>query len=260
MNATKTNPPLADRVLFITDSGKAIPAVTEAEMRAVDHIASKEFGLGILQMMENAGRSLAQHVMERLAERERGVVVLAGAGGNGGGGLCCVRHLLNHSVEARVVLTKPPGEYTGAAGRQWEILARSGVEPLALDASGQALESAAIVVDALLGYSLRGAPRGAAAKLIERCNHAADYVLALDLPSGLDATSGESPGACIRADETLTLALPKTGLRRYAGDLFVADIGIPAAVFGQLGLDVPEFFGRRYRIRLRAEEPSAGIA
>jgi NAD(P)H-hydrate epimerase len=229
-------------------------------MRAVDRIAGEDFGLGILQMMENAGRGLAQHVMERLPDSELGVVVLAGTGGNGGGGLCCARHLLNHGVRVSVVLTRPPDQYSGAAGRQWEILARSGVGALPLEDSGRALESAAIVVDALLGYSLRGAPRGAAAELIERCNQVADYVLALDLPSGLDATSGDAPGDSIRADETLTLALPKTGLRRYAGDLFVADIGIPAAVFRQVGLDVPDFFGNRYRIRLSVEEPSAGIA
>lgn len=254
MRATRATATRMNRVFFRTDSGVRVPAVSEREMREVDRIAVEKFGLGILQMMENAGRSLAQHVMERLSESAREVLILAGTGGNGGGGLCCARHLRNHGVKVGVVLTRAPGQLSGAAQRQWEILMHSGVEALPLNAAGRALESAAIVVDAILGYSLHGAPRGAAAELIMRCNEVARHVLALDLPSGLDATSGDAPGDSVRANETLTLALPKMGLQRFAGDLYAADIGIPTAVYQELDLDIPNFFGDEYRVKLSAEE------
>ncbi|HIQ01424.1 MAG TPA: hypothetical protein EYH30_04750 [Anaerolineales bacterium] len=75
-------------------------------MREVDRVAVEEFGLGILQMMENAGRSLAENVLDMPAEAEGEIAVLAGSGGNGGGGLCCARHLHNHGLRVRVVLSR----------------------------------------------------------------------------------------------------------------------------------------------------------
>jgi NAD(P)H-hydrate epimerase len=79
-------------------------------------------------------------------------------------------------------------------------------------------------------------------------------VLALDVPSGLDATTGEAPGAVVRPDRTLTLALPKTGLASISGELYVADIGIPPEVYSPLGLSIELFFGERYWVRVLSTE------
>jgi len=223
-------------VTFRTTEGRAVPAVTAEQMREIDRIAVEDFGLGILQMMENAGRSLALNAIEML-EGERGeVVVLAGSGGNGGGGLCCARHLCNHGLPVRLLLSKAPGDLTGAAGSQLRILRAAGVAPEDPKRSRQVLRRPRLVVDALVGYSLRGAPRGRVAELIEQCNEEASRVLSLDIPSGRDATTGERPGAVVRSDRTLTLALPKTGLEGVPGTLALADIGIPPGVFEALGL------------------------
>ena len=100
-----------------------------------------------------------------------------------------------------------------------------------------------LLIDAVIGYSLRGAPRGRSLDLIEAMNSSDTPVLALDVPSGVDATTGEAPGAAVRADATLTLAAPKTGLRTAygVGDLFVADISVPQSVFTGLGHRAPDF-------------------
>lgn len=221
---------------FRTLDGLSIPAVTAEQMREVDRIAMEDFGLGILQMMENAGRTLAQNAIELISDNEGQVTILAGGGGNGGGGLCCARHLHNKGLPVQVVLDRDANAVHGAAANQLRILEMAGVRRVEPDEAVVAIRDAQLVVDALIGYSLRGAPRGRAADLIELCNQHAARVLALDLPSGLNATTGEALGAVVQAERTVTLALPKTGLQGVHGDLYLADIGIPPAVYRRLGL------------------------
>ena len=131
----------------------------------------------------------------------------------------------------------------------------AGVQPLDPSQAEEALRRAELVVDALIGYSLRGAPRGKVAGLIELCNQHAARVLSLDLPSGLDATTGEARGVVVCPTRTLTLALPKTGLLSAPGELYLADIGIPPQVYRRMGLSVALPFGGRYWIRLERGPP-----
>jgi NAD(P)H-hydrate epimerase len=120
-----------------------------------------------------------------------------------------------------------------------------------------AMRQAGLVVDALIGYSLRGVPRGRAAELVEMCNalrvghECASQVLSLDVPSGLNATTGEAPGVVVCPHRTLTLALPKTGLASVSSDLYVADIGIPPEAYQALGLSMEPFFRDRFWISLQ---------
>jgi NAD(P)H-hydrate epimerase len=247
---------------FRTQDGIVVPAVTAEQMREVDRIAVEEFGLGILQMMENAGRNLALNVMDMLdfvgtTSVVGEVTVLAGAGGNGGGGLCCARHLHNRGFKVWVVLERDPRMLRGAAANQLNILQAAGLQPAdpTESASGDPsykdmMRRSQIVVDALIGYSLRGAPQGKAAELIDLCNQHAARVLSLDVPSGLHATTGATPGLVVHPERTLTLALPKTGLQRVAGELYLADIGIPPEVYHRLGLSFELPFDKSYWIRL----------
>ena len=239
--------------LFWTEDGVPVPAVTAEQMREVDRIAVEDFGLGILQMMENAGRNLAQNVMD-MVDRDRGeITVMAGAGGNGGGGLCCARHLHNRGFKVRLVLDRRTTALRDAASNQLRILQAAGLQPTEPVQAEEAIRRAQLVVDALIGYSLRGAPRGGAADLIDLCNQHAARVLSLDVPSGLDATTGETPGLVVQAERTMTLALPKTGLHSIPGDLYLADIGIPPEVYRQLGISFDPFFRDRSWIRLKGE-------
>jgi NAD(P)H-hydrate epimerase len=237
-------------MFFRTEDGIVVPAVTAEQMREVDRIAVEEFGLGILQMMENAGRNLAGNVLDMLDGARGEVTVLAGSGGNGGGGICCARHLHNRGFKVRVVLSKETATLTGAARKQLQILQAAELQPVAPSQAGDVIRRSQVVVDALVGYSLRGAPRGRVAELIDLCNQHAARVLSLDVPSGLDATTGEAPGPVVRPERTLTLALPKTGLQGVLGELYLADIGIPPEVFQRLGLSFDPPFGERYWVRL----------
>lgn len=237
---------------FYTNGGKQIPALTTEQMREVDRIAVEDFELGILQMMENAGRNLAQHAVTYLGSQAGRVTILTGPGGNGGGGICCARHLHNHGVDVSIVLSKPAESLGNAARNQLAILENSGIQPLDEDEFEGAISQAALVIDAIIGYSLLGAPHGKAAELINICNTLAPRVISLDVPSGMDSTNGDAPGTVVRADATLTLALPKTGLRKFEGDLYLADIGIPPEVYLKLGIDLDDIFQDRYVIPIHS--------
>lgn len=112
------------------------------------------------------------------------------------------------------------------------------------------LRRSLVVVDALIGYGLHGKPQGRTAELIDLCNQHATQILSPDVPSGLDATTGEAPGPVVRPDRTLTLALPKTGLQHVPGDLYLADIGIPPKVYHRLGLSFESPFRQGYWVHL----------
>lgn len=241
-----------DDHLFFTTNGRPIPHVGEAQMREVDRIAVEDFKLGILQMMENAGRSLAVHAMEMLGNQPgKTIAIAAGSGGNGGGGICAARHLHNRGYRINLLLTKPVSDYRGAAQAQLEILLNAGVSSVEPGGEEQAISGADLVIDALIGYSLKGAPRGRSKDLIKLINRASQQVLSLDIPSGIDATSGIAPGDYVAAHRTLTLALPKLGLTNpVCGRLFLADIGIPPQVYRPLGIEFESFFGENYWIEL----------
>ena len=138
----------------------SIPTVTAEQMREVDRLAVEKFQLEILQMMENAGRNLSEQVRAELGTSKGYVVVLAGGGGNGGGGLCCARHLHNHGISIKILLDRPSEEFRDAAARQLHTLKVAGVLPEGFFAAPDLIAGAAVVVDALIGYSLQGAAHG----------------------------------------------------------------------------------------------------
>lgn len=210
----------------------ALPDLTVDQMREVDRIVIDVLDIGLLQMMENAGRGLADLAISRHAPTS--CVVLAGLGGNGGGGLVAARHLHNRGVRMEVVFSAAD-RMDGVPAHQLDILERMSVPVV------DPPPVADIVLDLLIGYSLSGDPRGRVAELIDWTNTASAAVLALDTPSGLALTSGRVRRPCMVADATLTLALPKVGLRRapeVVGALFAADISVPPVVYERLGVPV----------------------
>jgi NAD(P)H-hydrate epimerase len=227
-----------------------IPTVSVAQMREVDRIMVNELHIELLQMMENAGRCLAAHTRTWLGGEliGRHVVVLAGSGGNGGGGLVAARRLTIWGASASVVLGQPRDQVRGIPAHQLEILERMEVPMWTPDQfSPDVLRHAEAIIDALIGYSLQGPPREPIASLIRAANRAPAPVIALDVPSGLDGDSGQAFDPTIRAATTLSLALPKTGLTRLAarelvGDLYLADISVPAQVYQRLGLETGPIF------------------
>ena len=242
----------APRLQFSTLDGRAVPAVTVAEMREIDRVAVEETGPTLLQMMEHAGLELALAALAMLGERWSAsrVVVLAGSGGNGGGGLSAARHLATRGVGVLAVLSGPVAAMNGAVADQLRTLAEAPARVIPWSDAFDVGE-ADLVVDAVIGYGLSGAPAGPEMALIRASQAAAAPVLSLDIPSGLDADSGEASGVAVRPERTLTLALPKQGLRREnAGELWLADLGIPPGVYARAGLAFASPFGPRSQIPL----------
>lgn len=233
-----------------TLSYSAVPALTTEQMRAVDRAMVEDLHIELVQMMENAGRNLAELAITRFSPDT--VTVLAGPGGNGGGGLVAARHLVNRGSQVQVVLSQP-GRLTHVPAHQADILARMGVTIASRPSTAD------LVIDALIGYSLQGDPAGTTAELITWANDQAAPVLALDTPSGLDLTTGTAGTPAVWATATLTLALPKVGLldAPIVGELYLADISVPALVYQRMGISVPELFRQSSLVRIDPSAPSA---
>ena len=236
-----------------------IPELTVEQMVEVDRAMIEDYGIELIQMMENAGRTLAHLARERFLggnARDKHVVVLAGSGGNGGGAMVCARRLSNWGASVEVRLTKEPGDLKGAPAHQLEILSQMQLAITLFSSPVLDLkrDDVDLVVDGVVGYSLSGAPRGKAAEIVNWANRQAAPILALDTPSGLDLATGEVFDPAIIATATLTLALPKQGLktnREHVGELYLADISVPPVLYEKaLGLKVGPLFAESDIIRL----------
>jgi NAD(P)H-hydrate epimerase len=236
---------------FVADTGVYVPAVRSEQMRELDRIATNETGPSLLQMIENAGRSLALLAIELMGPRwhSASVLILAGSGGNGGGGICAGRHLANRGVPVSLCLSDP-NYLSEAAAMQRKIFQSTPGKEIEIGDINR-LEPD-LILDALIGYGLASAPRGHAADLIRWAGARDVPLLALDVPSGIDANTGEAPGIFIRPRWTMTLALPKLGLLPHnTGDLFLADIGIPVAAFRRLVPNYVPPYGNRFWVGLK---------
>lgn len=208
---------------------EALPGADE--QRALDEWAIRELGIPGLDLMERAGQGLAELVLE-LAPTGR-IAVVCGKGNNGGDGLVAARRLRELGREVDVLMLGDPGELRGDARTNFERLPG----PPAAAFIAAALAGAAAMVDAILGTGFAGEPREPAAGAIRAINEAAGTargrVIACDVPSGVDASTGEAVGAAVRAHATATFNAAKPGLwiapgKDHAGDVRVVDIGIPA--------------------------------
>jgi NAD(P)H-hydrate epimerase len=240
-----------------------VPCVTTEQMIEVDRAMMEDYQIELIQMMENAGRNLAHLARLRFLNGHPGgnqIVVLAGTGGNGGGALVCARRLSNWGANVRVYTTHPDDAFTQVPAHQLDILHRMQVPVDAAQAVSQ-VTAADLIVDGIIGYSLSGTPYGTAADLIRWANDQSVSVLSLDAPSGVDTTSGTVFDPAIRATATMTLALPKEGLRTpdvaaNVGELYLADISVPPALYAEpaLQLKVGAIFAQSDIIRLSYKE------
>lgn len=223
-----------------------LPALSTSQMIEVDRLMIEEYGITLLQMMENAGRNLAEQARRMLGDlNARRIVVLCGAGNNGGGGMVAARHLHNRGATVQVKLAASPDQLKDVPAHQYRILQAMG---LIVDRDPD-LTQADLIIDALIGYGLIGNPRGPIAEWIDRANAARRPIFALDAPAGLDTSTGAASSHCIHATATLTLALPKIGLvtpaaKAWTGDLYLADISVPPELYARpsLGLKVAPIF------------------
>ena len=221
-----------------------IPVVTASEMRAIDEETIRDHVAG-LKLMESAGRGVADEIIRTLKPRKRSkIIILCGKGNNGGDGFVVARLLKRKGYSPMTYLIGKRSGIKGDAAVNLKRCAKGRIrvqelakinKPFADQVSG-----ADIIVDAIFGTGFSGRPRGLAADVIEVVNATQGIKVAVDVPSGVDATSGKATLA-VAANLTVTMALPKTGHmffpgRALAGELVVHDIGVPAEVIMRANL------------------------
>jgi NAD(P)H-hydrate epimerase len=212
------------------------------EVRGIDARAVEGLGLPTLVLMENAGRGAAEWLRRLGVGGSTRVLIACGPGNNGGDGGVVARHLDAWEVPVRVVWFAEADRLRGDAATQRDILARSGIDQSYWEPGGPGeheagrldalLSGADWVVDGLLGTGLMRDVEGTLRAAIEAMNRSGKPILALDLPSGLDADTGRPLGAAVRARATATFAAPKLGFDApgagdFTGEVAVFDIGVP---------------------------------
>lgn len=214
-------------------------AATAAEMRKIDQIAIKTFGIPGTVLMENAGVETARQIVAALgAVEDKMICIFAGKGNNGGDGFVVARHLYNQGAKIKVFILAPKSAITGDAKVNLEIIIRMGISVIEVAGSRDwekakiAVTFADCLVDALLGIGFTGEVTGDVAQAVDIINNSGKLTIAIDIPTGVDADTGQIRGQAVKADYTVTFGLPKPGLLIYpgaqhVGKLTVADIGIP---------------------------------
>jgi hydroxyethylthiazole kinase-like uncharacterized protein yjeF len=216
-------------------------AVTSAQMRRIDHIAIERLKIPVLLLMDNAGRSVAEIARDLLMKRKgRKVIVLCGGGNNGGDGVVAARYLQGWDYNVTVIWLKNPTAWKNDLAMHYQIAKRCGVSFFSLvripiKRRARILGQADLLIDALLGTGTSGPLRPPMPEAIAAMNAARKPIIAVDLPSGLDADTGRVKDIAVKASVTITFHAPKTGLfnpaaHPYVGRLIIADIGIPASV------------------------------
>jgi ADP-dependent NAD(P)H-hydrate dehydratase / NAD(P)H-hydrate epimerase len=230
-------------------------ALTAAEMREVDRLTTERYGIPSLQLMENAGKRVANAVRANLAMfRQKHVVVLCGKGNNGGDGFVAARLLNEARIRPQVLLFGKRDEVRGDAAANLDVwLKNCGeitevIDSANLEEAWPKIATSHAVVDALLGTGLRGPATGLIAEAVTRLNRLSQngtltrpaIILAVDIPSGLPSDGQSAEGPCLYAHRTITFTAPKIGQlispnASACGALEVEQIGSPAALIEEIG-------------------------
>lgn len=225
-------------------SSSALPTLTSRQVAEVDRLAEVRFGISVDWLMEAAGWQVARFCSGPTA-------VVCGIGNNAGDGLAAARHLHRWGRLSSVSCVDA-GRLRGSAARERDALGKLGI-----DISDELrLDDAQFVLDALFGTGLSRAPEGKFAAWIGAVNGSGLRVIAVDVPSGLDADTGLAYAPTVRAHTTVTLGLAKPGLLNgdgpgVAGEVWVADIGVPFEAYAAIGIEVPQhLFAEHDRVRL----------
>jgi NAD(P)H-hydrate epimerase len=227
-------------------SPEALGDLTSEQVARLD-ASALDCGVTTLQLMEIAGWQVARCAWQHLGNRPGEISVVAGHGNNGGDGLVAARHLATWGCAVRVVVVADESRVGGlvrdhiVAARRCDVDVTVSGDPAMVHA---VIAGARLVIDAILGTGLRSAPRELQAGAIRALNAGTAPILSVDVPSGLDATTGEAFDPCVRATLTCTLTAMKRGLwseagETHTGELWVADIGMPATAWERVGLRQP---------------------
>ncbi|MFA6379021.1 MAG: NAD(P)H-hydrate epimerase [Candidatus Omnitrophota bacterium] len=212
-------------------------AVSVSQAQKIDHLAIQKFGIPSLILMENAGRETAQEILKLGSKKRRArVCIFCGTGNNGGDGFVVARHLFNAGINVRTFLIGKPQNLKQDPATYYQILKKIGCPVKSIRKVStevlKDLKKATVIVDAIFGIGLSRTIDEPFKSIINAMNQVKKDVISVDVPSGLDATTGKILGVCVKASCTVTFAVMKKGFLknngpRYAGKVIVSDIGIP---------------------------------
>ncbi len=228
----------------VPEEYQGYPVVTPEMMREIDRRAIDEYGIPSLELMESAGRGIAEETIRYLKEHstmpvaDTMVAICCGRGNNGGDGLVAARYLKGAGYEVQAYISPPKRDrpYTDEVSKNLGRANEAGVsvhqassELAELDVR---LRSSAVILDALLGTGASGKPAGYTRKMVQCMMKAQKPIIAIDIPTGLNPETGYHSGVIVRAQITCTLGLPKRGLltapaRQFVGELKILEIGFP---------------------------------
>lgn len=233
--------------------------VTASEMKEIDRHATEECGIPAARLMENAGIAVAEEAKKTVPPGE--AIVFVGYGNNGGDGLVTARHLLKFGYKIKVFFVGKPKSLSPETNSNLEFLVKINVNPQFI-ANESDIENIlgkmakpGIIIDAIFGIGIKGPLDSFYVTLIDKLNNIGAPIISVDIPSGLDADSGDPSPAAIKAAATVTFGYPKTGFKnpeseRFTGKIVVADIGFPKAEDGVMGINKAAE-GKNKTIRLR---------
>jgi NAD(P)H-hydrate epimerase len=218
-------------------------------MQEIDRLMVDSYGISLTQMMENAGCNLALLTKKFLGGTvvDKKICIVVGGGNKGGAGLVSARHLSNWGAEVTCLAIKPPAMFKPIAALQLEIVLQLPISVVSTEAHLQYIEwdRLELIIDAMIGSGLHGEPDLPTRRIISQINQNRTHVISLDTPSGLHACNGFICDSVVKADATLTLALPKQGLlkpeaQEFVGKIYLGDISVPPLLYRQLGLRVDQ--------------------
>jgi len=221
--------------------------VDAATIRSIDEDAIKIYGMDDLVLMENAGRGTAEIILRELSDKTSNIAVISGKGNNGGDGYVVARYLANYGLKVTLFILTELNDIKGAALQNLNIWRNMGGDVAYIlsekEIAGHeaALRHATLIVDSIFGTGLSSEIRGHYAKMIDLINELGKTVISIDVPSGLDSSTGRILGRCVKAKWTATMAASKIGLflypgAYYAGKVEIVDIGIPRILIENKGI------------------------
>ncbi|MCK4555457.1 MAG: NAD(P)H-hydrate epimerase [Candidatus Aenigmarchaeota archaeon] len=201
--------------------------ISVAKMQALEKEAGEK-GITTLQLMENAGANCAKILDEENPLKNKNIIVFCGTGNNGGDGFCFARHAKSLGAEVSVFLVKKSSEIrTDDAKRNFKIIKNYGLEIFEEKIPEHIFQKADIIVDALLGTGAKGAPKEPYKSAIDKINSSDAFTMSIDVPSGVDADTGERLGVAVKPNLTICLHDIKTGLKEdVCGKMRIAPLGL----------------------------------
>jgi NAD(P)H-hydrate epimerase len=217
--------------------------LTVSQIRKIETRAIQTIGIPSLVLMDNAGRSVAKSVVKYLKKKKHPkVLIVCGCGNNGGDGLAAARLLWKRGFDVKIFFARPPGALKSQALWQWRLIQDWGIPFHVVQTRQKLLQSiqcADLAIDALTGIGARlplAPPYAGMARAVNRMRRAGAFVIAVDVPSGIDPDTGRASPDAVRAHLTVTFGFMKRGLlgpraKKFAGRVVLADIGYPPALY-----------------------------